>query len=174
MRRMMHAAIVFLLVASVAQAQSEIRPDQAVPSATRSLLTEYIPDCSDRPYSHLATYMNCNDCSPNLWNNYSSQRAALAAHHSRHTDGKCGCYDHKNCLHGQSAVTCGSQGCRTDGQSDRGAPLNRYVASAQCDQAGSPARMHGFDPKLGSDKKRLTFSTLHIAPSPTCGAACTK
>ncbi len=174
MRCMMHAAIIFLLVASVARAQSEIRADRAVPSAARSLLAEYIPDCSDRPYSQIANYMTCNDCSTNLWNNYSSQRAALVAHHSKHTDGNCGCLDHKNCVHGQATTPCRGQACRTDGHAERGATKNRYVASAHCDQAGSPKCKTGSDLKLGSDKRQLTFSTLHIAPSPTNGAACSK
>jgi len=174
MRCMMHAAIVFLLVASVARAQSAMRPDQSVHTAARSLLTDDIPDCSVRPYSQLATFMNCNDCSPNLWNNYSSQRAAIVAHHSKHTDGKCGCLDPKNCVHGQATTPCGSHACRAEGHAERGATLNRYVASANCEQAGRPTYKTGSDLKLGSDKRRLTFSTLHIAPSPTCGAACSK
>jgi len=188
MRRMMHAALVFLLAASVAQAQPDMRPDQPASIAANSLASEFVADCAQRPYSQLATFMNCNDCSPNLWNNYSSQRAALAAHHSRHVDGQCHCFDHKNCSHGQATAPCGSHGCRTEGKAGRDVPLNRYAASANCNQDGSrPAYKPGSDPKLpgggwtfsslynssgsklGLDKSWITFSTLHVTPAPTSG-----
>lgn len=192
MRRMMHAAIVFLLAASVARAQPEMRPNQAASVPANSLATEFIPDCSHRPYSQLATFMNCNDCSPNLWNNYSTQRAALAAHHSRHVDGQCCCFDHKNGSQGPATAPCGSHGGRTEGKAGRGVPLNRYAASANGNQDRSPACKPGCDhklsggswtfsslynssgSKLGLDKSWITFSSLHASPAPTSGTPCTK
>ena len=187
MRRMMHAALVFLLAASVAQAQPEMPPVQPAGITANSLATEFIPDCAHRPYSQLATFMNCNDCSPNLWNNYSSQRAALAAHLSRHVDGQCCCFDHKNGSHGQATAPCGIHGRRTEGKAGRDVPLNRYAASANGNQDRTPACNSDRDHKLsgggwtfsslynsngskfGLDKNWITFSTLHVTPAPTSG-----
>jgi len=193
MRRMMHAAIVFLLAASVARAQPEMRPNQTANIADNSIATEFIPDCAHRPYSQLATFMNCNDCSPNLWSSYSSERAALAAHHSRHVDGQCSCFDHKNGSHGQATEPCGSHGRRTEGKAGRDVPLNRYATSANGKQDDRrPAAKPGCDhklsvggwtfsslhnssgSKLGLDKSWITFSTLHVSPAPTYGTPCLK
>lgn len=195
MRRMMHAALVFLLAAPVARAQSELRPNQSAGIAANSLATEFIPDCAQRPYSQLATFMNCSDCSPNLWNNYSSQRAALAAHHSRHVDGQCSCFDHQNCSHGQAIAprgSHGSHGSRTEGKAGRNVPINRYAASANGNQDRSPACKSSCDQKLsegswtfsslynssgskpGLDKSWMTFSKLHVSPAPTSGTPCIK
>ena len=192
MRRMMHAAIVFLLAASVARAQLELRPNQSTSTAANSFPTEFIPDCGNLPYSQLATFMNCNDCSPNLWNNYSSQRAALAAHHSRHVDGQCCRFDHKNCSHGQSIAPRGSHGGRTDGKAARDVPINRYAASANGNQDRSPACKSSCDhklsggswtfsslynssgSKLGLDKSWISLSSLHVSPAPTSGTPCLK
>jgi len=169
MRRMMHAALFFFLAASVARAQPEMRPSQPASDATKFLATEFIPDCSNNPYSQLATFMNCNDCSPNLWNNYSSQRAALVAHYSRHLDGQCCCSERKNCSHGQATAPCGSHGCRTEGKGGHDVPLNRYVASTNCNHDGNPACKRGCDPKPSGGC--WTFSSLYKTPTPNCASA---
>ncbi len=169
MRRMMHAALVFFLAASVVRAQPEIQSIQSSSIPANFLATEFIPDCANSPYSQLATFMNCNNCSPNLWNNYSSQRAALAAHHSKHLDGRCWCSDCKNCSHGQSAAPCGSQGCRTEGKGGRDAPLNRYAASTNCNQDGSPACKPDCAHKASGGW--WTFSSLYKTPTPNSASS---
>lgn len=169
MRRMMHAAFVFFLAASVARAQSELRPNQSASNAATFLATEFVSDCANSPYSQLATFMNCNDCSPNLWNNYSSQRAALAAHCSRHVDGQCGCSDRKNCSHDQPAAPCGSHGCRTEGKGGRDLPINRYAASTHCNQEGSPACKPSCDPKPSGGC--WTFSSLYKTATPNSASS---
>ena len=169
MRRMMHAAAFLLLNASFAQAQYKVNLLQAIPDSDHSVSTirsdaveitdsaamrastsqsmvapTFIPFGSDRPYSQLSLYMNCNDCSPNLWNNYSSERAAIAACISRHVDGKCSCFDHKHCLHAQAASPCGDQGCGAGCPKGNGHKLNRYrqpMSSLYCQSSsncGSP------------------------------------
>ena len=161
---MMHAALVFFLAASVARAQSEMRPNQSASKAANFLATEFVPDCANNPYSQLATFMNCNDCSSNLWNNYSSQRAALAAHRSRHGDGQCCCSDRKNCSHGQATEPCGCHGCRTEGKGGHDVPLNRYAASTNRNQDGSPACKPSCDPNPSGGC--WTFSSLYKTPTP--------
>lgn len=167
MRRMMHAALVFFLAATAARAQPEMRPSQSSSNAAKVLATEFVPDCANSPYSQLATFMNCNDCSPNLWNNYSSQRAALAAHYSRHVDGQCSCS--KNCSHGQATAPCGCHGCRTEGKGGHDGPLNRYAASTNCNQDGSPARKPDCDPNPSGGC--WTFSSLYKTPTPNSASA---
>ena len=165
----MHAALVVLLATSVVRAQTEMQSNQSARNGATFSATEFIPDCANSPYSQLAMFMNCNDCSSNLWSNYSSQRAALAAHYSRHVDGQCGCSDRKNCSHGQATAPCGSHGCRTEGKAGREVPLNRYAASTNGNQDGSPACKPGCDPKASGGC--WTFSSLYKTPTPNSASS---
>lgn len=84
----------------------------------------WIASPSERPYSQLAGYLNCNDWSPNTWNNYAAERAAIASQISQHVDLRCSCFDCKQGLHSSAcAAGCGecSTGCRQK-------PINRYRA----------------------------------------------
>jgi hypothetical protein len=109
MRRMMHAAITLLAFSSLANAQNNSSPynmgdesilvqadqsNESVPLGNQdspSLQTHpqiipptFIQSGCNRPYSQLAMTMNCNECCPNLWENYASERSALAAQICKH------------------------------------------------------------------------------------------
>jgi hypothetical protein len=178
MRRMMHAAVFFLVSVPLLQAQTpSVKPLPPQPSATHSLLSlsaevhddnevlqdkqlplsttmsplansvSFIPRSSGRPYSQLASYMSCNDWSPNLWNGYSCERAAIVAVISQHVDMQCRCFDcKKSCMHNHASA-CDMDGC------------------SHGDCCG----------KVGTkivNRYRQNMSTLHEAPSDLCGATC--
>jgi len=174
MRRMMHAAAILLAIATQIQAQTapttssletphSLRPDLnqsaevnneleiSDPTAKRLVRqqshagAQFIPRESGRNYSQLASYMSCNDWSPNLWNNYASERAAIAARISQHVDMQCKCFDSHHCkLHSQAAGcgACDVGNCRI-GTGHK--TINRY---------------------------RQPVSTLYAASSDSCGTAC--
>lgn len=174
MRRMMHAATILLVIASQTQAQTasttssretplSLSPDlnqsaevhsqlEMSDSPSRQLVhknipaeTQFIPRESGRNYSQLASYMSCNDWSPNLWNNYACQRAAIAARISQHVDMQCKCFDSHHCkLHSQAS------GC---GDCDEG----------KCNVGTGHKSINRY---------RLPASTLYSASSDSCGPAC--
>lgn len=167
MRRMMHAAVFLVAISSFANAQSTYLPARTVSDSV--LLTTPEPDPAEagveqpapttvhvapemmrydagRGYSPLASYMSCNDCSPNLWCNYSAQRAALTAKLNRHL-GNCDCLNPMRGLHSHACGSGCEGGCGTgcnDGCADKcgGKIINRY---------------------------RAPMATLHAAPSANCG-----
>lgn len=172
MRRMMHAAVVFLAFSSLVNAQNNSSPynmgDQSLlvqadeasnlqpvimqdaPSLQlqpQVIQPTYMQAGCNRPYSQLAVTMNCSDCCPNIWENYASERAALAAKICEHIDGRCGCLTGRHCLHNQACGPCGSScgdsGCH--GKKSCIGPRNRY---------------------------REPFSSLHNIPSVNCGSSC--
>ncbi len=174
MRRMMHAAAILLAIATQIQAQTtsttssletphSLRPNLNQSAEVRSQLeindssakqwvhqntpaeTQFNPRESGRNYSQLASYMSCNDWSPNLWNNYACERAAIAARISQHVDLQCKCFDSHHCkLHGQASGcnACNEGSCKIGTGSNL---VNRY---------------------------RQPISTLHAASSDSCGTAC--
>ena len=151
----MHATVLFLASFSALQAQTPyLKPLPGFPAAQHSVLApsavvpngdemgdesagkyvslpsshsspEFISHESGRPYSQLATYMNCNDWSPNTWNNYACERAAVASRISKHVDMRCSCFNCKQGLHA-SASTSGE--CSTGNCSLKCKPklINRY------------------------------------------------
>lgn len=102
-------------------------------------------------HSQLATYMSCNDWSPNLWNGYACDRAAIAARISQHVDMQCKCFDGKCNLHSQAV----------------GAGCGNY-SSGGCTSGSCNA---GIGMKVGN-RYRQPMSTLHVAASDSCGATC--
>ena len=135
MRRMMHAAAILLAIATQVQAQT---------ASTTPAETQFIPRESGRNYSQLASYMSCNDWSPNLWNNYAFERAAIAARISQHVDMQCKCFESHHGLHSHASGcgACNEGSCKIG----TGIKLiNRY---------------------------RQPVSTLYAASSDSCGAAC--
>lgn len=165
MRRMMHAAVVFLAFSTLVNAQNNSLPDnrgdqslliqadeaknpqplsmQDAPSLqfqTQMIQPSYMQAGCKRPYSQLAITMNCSDCCPNIWENYASERVALAAKICEHIDGRCGCLTGRNSLHNQACGPCGDSGCI--GKNGCIGPRNRY---------------------------REPFSTLHNVPSVNSG-----
>ena len=163
MRRMMHAAVVFLAFSSLVNAQNNPSPynmgeqslliqsdatstSPPVPMQEAPSLqiqpqilpsTHALAGCN-RPYSPVAAVMNCNDCCPNIWEDYASDRAALSAKICEHINGQCHCFSGRQSLHKQACSPCGSS---------RGVigPKNRY---------------------------REPFSSLHDIPSKNCGNSC--
>ena len=167
---MMHATVLFLASFSAIQAQSPyLKPLPAFPAAQHSVLApsavvpngdemgdesagkyfslpssqstpEFIPHESGRPYSQLASYMNCSDWSPNTWNNYACERAAIASRISKHVDMRCSCFNCKQGLHA-SASTPGE--CSTGSCSLGCKPklINRYKTpnSTLCNVASDPS-----------------------------------
>ena len=112
---------------------------------------EFMSTSGGRPYSQLAGVMNCSDCSSNLWSNYQSERAAIAARITRHVDGRCNCFACGGCqggcrtqLHGQACSPCGSE-CGTGCGIGSGVVLNRY---------------------------KQPFSSFYGEPSTACGVGC--
>jgi hypothetical protein len=171
MRRTMHAAAILLACASQLQAQSPsdkkftegtrstaVRSENAttsrasttesipLPTTSPSSELNYIRGDSGRPYSQLATVMQCNDWRPNLWDNYASERAALASRISQHVDMQCKCFDCKSNLY-STACEPGCGGCE----------------SGQC-QAGSAAKPR--------NRYKESFSTLFSTASDSCGTNC--
>jgi hypothetical protein len=174
MRRMMHAATILLIIASQTQAQTNsaassavsphsLRPDltqsaevnneleMSAPNAKQLVHTQsptgaqFIPRESGRNFSQIASYMSCNDWSPNLWNNYASERAAIAARISQHVDMQCKCFESHHCKLHTQASGCGA-----------------------CDEG----RCHlGHGGKL-VNRYRQSTSTLYSAASDSCGPAC--
>ena len=172
MRRMMHAAVVFFAFSSFVNAQNNSSPynmgDQSLliqadessnpqpismqdaPSLQfqpQVLHPTYMQAGCNRPYSPLGVTMNCNDCCPNIWENYASERAALAAKICEHIDGRCGCLTGRHSLHSQACGpcggSCGDSGCI--GKKGCIGPRNRY---------------------------REPFSSLYDVPSVNCGSSC--
>ena len=164
MRRMMHATALLLVTASQVHSQSfsdqtsqsqsaEVHDEielkdptsKQFVSAINHSAPEFIPRGSGHSYSMLANYMSCSDWSPNLWNNYSCERAAIAAQISQHVDMQCKCFDCKQGLHSHHSGPCGEtagQNCTaTSGKKS----VNRY---------------------------RQPFSTLYPASSDSCKAPC--
>ena len=169
---MMHATVLFLASFSTLQAQSPLlNPLPAYPAAQNSVLAPsaevhngdeisgesggkysslpssqsapvFIPHESGRPYSQLASYMNCNDWSPNIWNNYASERAAIANRISKHVDMRCCCFNCKHGLHSHASVAgeCSTRNCSLGCKPKR---INRY---------------------------KTPSSTLYNVPSDACGA----
>jgi hypothetical protein len=115
-------------------------------NASQSQLPMSIPHESGRPYSQLASYLSCNDWSPNTWNNYACERAAIASRISQHVDMQCSCFDCKKSLHsnayGPGCGECSTETCTTGCKPKR---INRY---------------------------RAPMSTLCSVPSDACGTAC--
>lgn len=163
MRRMMHAAVFLVAISSFANAQSPFVPARTVSDSV--LLNTPEPDPAEavaepahgntihvapemmrydagRSHSQLAAYMSCNDCSPNLWCNYSAERAALAAKLHRHL-GNCDCLNPARGLHSHACGAGCDGGCGI-GLADKcgGKIINRY---------------------------RSPMATLHAAPSTNCG-----
>ena len=186
MRRMMHAAACLLVTGSFAHAQTTHTSVPAMTVGVKSVLVasaatnnanehsnpapvnvatqaapEFVSYGSERPFSQFTAYMNCNSCSSNLWNNYASERAMMAAQLMRHVDGSCGCFDGKKCLHAQVSAPCIDGGCR---------PLNRYKSIGPCTQSGGETCNAGC--KLNLCKSKFTFSSLYDAPSIQCGPSC--
>lgn len=166
---MMHATVLFLASFSTLQAQSpHLQTLPAYPAVQHSVLApsvevlngaetgdesagkyvslpssqsspEFIPQGSGRPYSQLATYMNCNDWSPNTWNNYACERAAIASRISKHVDMRCTCFNCKAGLHshpttpGECSTGDCSLGCKPK-------LINRYTIpnSTLCHFASEP------------------------------------
>ncbi len=173
MRRMMHAAALLIVFAPQIQAQnSSTTSNLEAPQSLRSNLTQsaevhdpiemgqavakptihqqsasgtqIIPRDFGRSYSQLANYMSCNDWSPNLWNNYACERAAVVAHISQHVDMQCKCFESHHRLHADCSG-CGSftdTSCKDGSGSKR---INRY---------------------------RQPISTLYAASSGACNASC--
>jgi hypothetical protein len=174
MRRMMHAAAILLAIATQIQAQiASTTPNLETPHSLRPDLnqsaevhsqpemndtpakqlvyqntpaeTQFNPRESSRNYSQLASYMSCNDWSPNLWNNYACERAAIATRISQHVDNQCKCFESHHCkLHSQAS------GC---GACDEG----------KCN-VGTGAKL--------VNRYRQPVSTLYSASSDSCGPAC--
>ena len=172
MRRMMHAAVVFLAFSSLVNAQNNsspynmgdqsllIRADEANSSQPMSgqdapslqFQPQVIQPASmqagcNRPYSQLAVSMACSDCCPNIWGNYASERAALAAKICEHIDGRCGCLTGRHSLHNQACGPCGST----------------------CGELGVIGKKGCISPR---NRYREPFSTLHNEPSVNCGSSC--
>ncbi len=102
-------------------------------------------------HSQLASYMSCNDWSPNLWNGYACDRAAIAARISQHVDMQCKCFEGKCNLHSQ-AVGPGCGNC----------------SSGSCTAGSCNA---GIGTKV-VNRYRQPMSKLHVAASDSCGAPC--
>ena len=164
MRRMMHAAVLLLVTASQVHSQSladqtsrsqsaevhdelEIRDptSKQFVSANTHAAPEFIPRGAGQTYPNLANYMSCSDWSPNLWNNYACERAAIAAQISQHVDMQCKCFECKQRLHSNHSSPCGeSAGDRCTATSNKNL-VNRY---------------------------RQPFSTLHSASTDSCKKPC--
>ena len=153
MRRMMHAALFASAIISLASSVYAQAPQNSLivnnadgihaPSPTDSSVVysgnaayseipsysagpQFLKFGSCRPHSPVATLMQREYVSPNLWAGYAQQRAALVSHMMRHVDGTCGCcqtYD--TACH----TACGS-GCGTNCGTNCGpAVKNRYKLS---------------------------------------------
>ncbi|MEQ1825175.1 MAG: hypothetical protein ABL921_04490 [Pirellula sp.] len=127
---------------SESQAQS-VSTRHSAPLAAAHEPTELMAMESDRPYSQLASFMNCSQASPNLWTNYACERSAIIARINQHVDGQCGCSDSKRCLHATASSPCGDADCGP--KLGNGQLRNRYKPS---------------------------FATLHSATSDSCGPTC--
>ena len=104
-----------------------------------------------------AAYLSCNDWSPNLWNGYASERAAIVARISQHVDGQCKCSEGKCRLHSHASGSgCGA--CTGGGA----------CAGGECGTGGCKG---GQGSKL-VNRYRQPISTLHGVASDSCGAAC--
>ena len=173
MRRMMHAGAILLAIATQIQAQTasttpsletphSLRPDLSQSAEVHSQFemddapakqlvhqdppaeTQFNPLESGRNHSQLASYMSCNNWSPNLWNNYACERAAIAARISQHVDMQCKCFESRHGLHSHASGcgACNEGSCKIGTGSKL---VNRY---------------------------RQSISTLHAASSDSCGTAC--
>lgn len=150
---MMRALVLVLAGCSAVQAQSLIqKPLPAFPTGNQSVLTKsaevhdgsemgeetaglaqhrsqfnsptFITHEPGRPYSQLASYLNCSDWNPNVWNNYASERAAIARQISQHVDMTCSCFHCKQQLHSHA---CGG-GCGECSIGCKPKLVNRYQA----------------------------------------------
>jgi hypothetical protein len=165
MRRMMHAAAfaLTLTLSSFVRAQSDspLSPSDTVGS--RSILAssnapthqivspEFMSAGFSQPTSQLAPLMNCTSCSPNLWNGYASERAALAAKVSQHVDGQCKCFEGKCHLHNSPSSPCGNgDNCGSSG-------VGCGSGKGSC---------------LTKNRYREPCSTLYAQPSSVPGRAC--
>ena len=176
MRSMMHATAFFLATVSVGQAQSPNTRTLLIPAGDRSVAAKSgeiqngieIEDpsaarndtagpCqaqqsaavsfeSGGTYSQLAAYMSCNDWSPNTWNNYASERAAIVRHISKHVDMQCGCFKCKESLHS-------------------------HAFGPGCGECSTGTCATGCKPKL-INRYKTPMSTLCNAPSDACGTGC--
>lgn len=172
MRRMMHAALLLLTLPSFVNAQNSSSPynvgDQSLlvhaDESARSLpvATQEAPSLTIQPYvappnflragcnrpnSQLAVAMNCNDSCPNLWENYASERAALAAKICSHINGQCGCFNGSHGLHSQACGPCGNA----------------------CGESGCGGKASGLGKR---NRYREPFSALYPTPSTQCGRNC--
>ncbi len=102
-------------------------------------------------HSQLASYMGCNDWSPNLWNGYACERAAITARISQHVDMQCKCFDGKCNLHAQAA----GPGCGNCSSGD--------CSDGSC-KVGSGTKL--------VNRYRQPMSTLYAAASNSCVATC--
>ncbi len=176
MRSMMHATAFFLAAISVGQAQSPNTRTLLIPAGDRSVAAksgeiqngieiedpsaarnDTVGPCqaqqsaavsfeSRGTYSQLAAYLSCNDWSPNTWNNYASERAAIVRHISKHVDMQCNCFKCKESLHSHAfGPGCGQCLTGTCGAGCKPKLINRY---------------------------KTPMSTLCNAPSDACGTGC--
>lgn len=173
----MHAAALLLVTASQVHSQSfsdqtsqsqsaEVHDELELKDPTSKQFVsanihsapEFIPRGSGNSYSTLANYMSCSDWSPNLWNNYSCERAAIAAQISQHVDMQCKCFECKQSLHSHHTGPCGEstgQNCTaTSGKKS----VNRY---RQPFSTLYPA----------SDSCKAPCVTVSSKPSTSCGTA---
>ncbi len=181
MRRTMHAAAILLACVSQVQAQSPSDPktDQGIRSVSvfpenatdsdemnHELAVSSVNNRSDepnlnrgdlgRPYSQLASFMQCNDWRPNLWNNYASERAAIVARVSQHVDMKCKCFECKNNLyHSASSPGC-SEGATINLRNRYKAPMSSLYAPATvssgsaCEKSCASQCSYGSPSNVGS------------------------
>ena len=113
-------------------------------NTSHSQQPEFIPHESGRPYSQLAGYLSCNDWSPNTWNNYAFERAAIASRISQHVDMQCSCFH-----------------CRESRHSHAFGPGCGECSTETCVTGSKPKRMNRYRPPM---------STLCSGPSDACGA----
>ena len=90
--------------------------------------------------------MSCNDWSPNTWNNYASERAAIVSRISMHVDMQCGCFKCKESLHS-------------------------HAFGPGCGECSTGPCAAGCKPKL-INRYKTPMSTLYKAPSADCGTGC--
>jgi hypothetical protein len=145
-----------LSLSSEVRNDKEVVEEQQVPASkalpTQSNPASFLPRDSGRPYSQLLGYMSCSDWSPNLWNGYSSERAAKVAVINQHSDMQCRCFDCKKNSMLNHAAVCGSDGCS----------LGDCFGNACKGKVGAKI----------VNRYRQSLSTLHVEPSDSCGAAC--
>ena len=145
--------------------QAEVNNDSEIGEANATLLVtrqnstaphSTARDSAPGPaHSQLAAYMSCSDWSPNLWNGYACERAAIAARISQHVDGHCKCAECKGRLH-EHATGLGCSDC------------SNGDCSGDCTLGGCKGRNGS---KL-VNRYRQPISTLHGMASDSCGPSC--